>query len=106
MEESSIFAATLGLSSSWKIVSVAIKDKDRRMDMNIEFQHDGTFCCPLCGCSSRPVDSCAETWLHRNFFRFNAFLHAHVPRVECPKGCGVNKVEVPWSRPGTNFVLL
>ena len=41
-----------------------------------------------------------------NFFQFAAYLHARVPRVRCGKGCGVKKVEVPWSRPGSGFTLL
>src|SRR5262245_40512131 len=37
--------------------------------------------------------------------RLSAFLHARVPRIECPEH-GVRLVTVPWARPGSGFTLL
>jgi transposase len=50
-------------------------------------------------------DTVKKTWRHLNFFQHQAFLHARVPRIDCPK-CGVRLVTVPWARPGSGFTLL
>jgi transposase len=50
-------------------------------------------------------DTVKKTWRHLNFFQHQAFLHARVPRIDCPD-CGVRLVAVPWARPGSGFTLL
>ena len=40
-----------------------------------------------------------RVWRRLDFFRYEAFIHAGVPRVSCP-GHGVRAVPVPWARPG------
>jgi transposase len=45
-----------------------------------------------------------KSWRHLDFFQHQAFIHARVPRVECPE-CGVKAVEVPWARPGSGFTF-
>ena len=40
-----------------------------------------------------------RVWRRLSFFRYEAFIHAGVPRVSCP-GHGVRAVPVPWARPG------
>ena len=50
-------------------------------------------------------DTVKKTWRHLNFFQHEAFLHAHVARIDCPD-CGVRLVNVPWARPGSGFTLL
>jgi transposase len=44
-------------------------------------------------------DTVKKTWRHE------AFLHARVARIDCPK-CGVRLVNMPWARPGSDFTLL
>ena len=46
-----------------------------------------------------------RVWRRLSFFRYEAFIHAGVPRVSCP-GRGVRAVRVPWARPGGGFTLL
>jgi transposase len=44
-----------------------------------------------------------ELWRHLDFFQFEAWLHADVPRVACG-GCGkTTQLGVPWARPGSGF---
>lgn len=41
------------------------------------------------------------------FFQYEAYLTARVPRVKCPNAdCGVKRVSVPWAREGSGFTLL
>ncbi|MBF0562009.1 MAG: transposase family protein [Alphaproteobacteria bacterium] len=59
--------------------------------------------CGAVGCKA--YDTEEATWRHLNFFQHEAYLHARVPRVKCPD-CGVQRVSVPWARPGSGFTLL
>lgn len=52
-------------------------------------------------------DTKEKEWQHLNFFQYEAYLHARVPRVKCPNSdCGVKLVPVPWARSGSGFTLL
>jgi transposase len=45
-------------------------------------------------------------WRHLDFFQFEAWLHAEVPRVSCT-ACGkTTQAPVPWAREGSGFTLL
>ncbi len=55
---------------------------------------------------SKAYDTEQKTWRHLNFFQHETYIHARVPRVECPDGCGIKTVEVPWARPRSGFSLL
>jgi transposase len=48
-------------------------------------------------------DRLRRAWRHLDFFQFEAWLHADVPRVVCG-GCGkTTQLPVPWARPGSGF---
>jgi|SRR6185369_1463195 len=104
MEQPAIFSATLGLSPPWHITSVSFVHHESRMDIAIDFYEGNLFSCPECGKRSMPCSVENETWFHDNFFRYSAFLHARVPRIEC---CvGIVAAERPWSRAGSRFSRL
>ncbi len=70
-----------------------------RQGRELQFQVD-------CGQEHCPAyDTEERTWRHLNFFQHETYLHARVPRAECPQ-CGVKTVAVPWARPGSGFTLL
>ncbi len=77
-----------------------------RVDIEVDFPPGSTFPCPECSAAGRKArDTEKKTWRHLNFFQYEAFLHARVPRVHCQK-CGVKLVEIPWARPESGFTLL
>ena len=102
MERFAIFSATLGLSHPWQITSVSFSDKEKRIDIDLEFAQKENAPCPVCGEERRCCDVENETWRHHDFFRYIVFLHARVPRVECTC-CGSGPVERPWTRIGSKF---
>ena len=63
--------------------------------------------CPSCEASDQGVhDRVRRDWRHLDFFQFEAWLHAEVPRVHCG-ACGkTSRVGVPWAREGSGFTLL
>lgn len=102
-----IFAEALQLEDPWTVTDVRFSLTEKRLDITIDFDKGSLFGCPTCGAEGAPAyDTHQETWRHLNFFQYEAYLHARVPRVDCPKGCGVKKVSVPWSRSVSGFTKL
>jgi len=47
-----------------------------------------------------------HAWRYLDFFQYEAWLHAELPRVKCTACAKTNLVEVLWARPGSRFTLL
>lgn len=107
MNTESLFKEALGLSTPWEVTDLEFSAEDKRLDITIDFSRGSTFTCPVCGApGAKAYDTQEEEWRHLDFFQHTTHLHARVPRVTCPKGCGVKKVRVPWARAGSGFTLL
>ena len=106
MDEHMLFSTALGLEKPWKVVEIEFSKDKGRLDLTIDFQKGATFLCASCEEGDCPVhDTKERTWRHLNFFQYETYLHARVPRIKC-KNCGIKQVEVPWARPGSGFTLL
>jgi transposase len=107
MNQEALFSAALGITPPWEVTAVTFSKEEKRLDITIDFPRGSTFSCPVCGAEAKAYDTTEETWRHLNFFQYEAYLHARVPRVNCPNnGCGIKKIAVPWARPGSGFTLL
>lgn len=107
MNPEALFAVALGIVPPWEVVDVSFSQENKRLYIKIDFKHGSTFACPVCGTSSPVHDTTEKTWRHLNFFQYEAYLTARVPRVKCPNaGCGVKLVQAPWARSGSGFTLL
>lgn len=107
MDEHGLFSIALGLTKPWQVVDLKFSKAEGRLDLWIDFEKGAKFPCPDCSQGTlQPVhDTRDRTWRHLNFFQYETYLHARVPRVRCGE-CGVKQVSVPWSRPGSGFTLL
>jgi transposase len=106
MNELTIFQMALGLTELWFVESVKFNKEEKRLDMNLNYKRGTKFVCPICGQTGcRTYDSDIKTWRHLNFFQHEAYIHAKVPRCDCPQ-CGPRVVPVPWARPDSGFTLL
>ena len=107
MDLKELFGQALGLEAPWRVTKIKFSPKEKRIDITIDFPAGSEFTCPECGAAgAKAYDTRWEEWRHMNFFQYAAYLHARVPRVKCPQGCGVKKVRVPWARRGSGFTLL
>jgi transposase len=107
MNPESLFAVALGIAPPWEVEGVEFSKESKRLDIKIGFHRGATFVCPVCGTAAPAYDTSEKTWRHLNFFQYEAYLTARVPRVKCPKtDCGVKQVQAPWARPGSGFTLL
>lgn len=96
----------LHIQKPWKISKVEFSPEDGHLDVYIDFEKGTTFSCPVCGGPATGYDTNMMTWRHRDFFEYEAFFHARVPRVKCRDGgCGVKKIGVPWARPSSGLTL-
>ena len=107
MSSEALFSIALGITSPWQVEGIDFSEKNKRLDIKIGFNRGATFACPVCGTAAPAYDTKEKTWRHLNFFQYEAYLIARVPRVKCPNAaCGVKRVSVPWARPDSGFTLL
>ena len=107
MQPEALFGLALGIVPPWEVTSVDFNKESSRLDITIDFQRGASFPCPVCGTLAPVHDTTEKQWRHLNFFQYEAYLHARVPRIKCPNsGCGVKLVQVPWARAGSGFTLL
>lgn len=98
-----LFTSALGLVAPWEVQDVQLDTVRKRIDFEVHCGA-GLLACPACGAAAQKVhDRLRRSWRHLDFFQFEAWLHAEVPRVACA-GCGkTTQLEVPWARPGSGF---
>ena len=89
------------------MASVEFDPVKGRIDFEFAFRRSAKFVCPACGAEGQPVHGMLRrSWHHLNFFQYEAYLHAGVPRTQCG-GCGkVHQVAVPWARPNSGCTRL
>lgn len=101
-----LFTSALGLQAPWLVEKVELSTAKRRIDFEITCGAQ-RLSCPVCNAPEQGIhDRLERQWRHLDFFQFEAWLHAKVPRIKCT-ACGkTTQVEVPWARPGSGFTLL
>lgn len=101
-----LFTSALGLQLPWFVEDVTLDTAKRRIDFEVGCR-GAKFVCPQCGAADQAVhDRMRRSWRHLDFFQFEAWLHAEVPRVGC-SACGkTSQLPVPWAREGSGFTLL
>lgn len=107
MNPETLFGMAIGITSPWEVEGIEFSKESKRLDIKIGFQRGATFACPVCGAPAPAYDTSEKTWRHLNFFQYETYLTARVPRVKCPNvDCGVKQISVPWARAGSGFTLL
>ena len=101
-----LFTTALGLQAPWEVTDFKLDVGARRIDFEVDCKAD-SLSCPACGASAQSIHSrVRRSWRHLDFFQYEAWVHAEVPRVKC-RSCGqTTRVAVPWARPGSHFTLL
>lgn len=106
VETETLFTAALGLRPPWAVERVELNTAKRRIDFEVSCQAR-RLDCPHCGVVDQGIhERVRKSWRHLDFFQFEAWLHAEVPRVSCT-ACGkTSQVPVPWARAGSGFTQL
>ena len=88
------------------MVSVELDTNKRRIDFRLSCGAK-RLACPACGATEQGIhDRTTKSWRHLDFFQYEAWLHAPVPRVSCTACAKTTLVNVPWAREGSGFTLL
>jgi transposase len=105
VQDTKLFETILGIQAPWRISRVALDTTGERVDLWAEHD-DQRWPCPECGTALACRDHAEErVWRHLDTCQYQTFLHARVPRVECPTH-GVRQVRVPWAEARSRFTLL
>jgi transposase len=106
MDIEGLFTSALGLMLPWQVEGVALDTTRHRIDFEVRCSAK-RLSCPHCNAAEQPIhDRLHRSWRHLDFFQYEAWLHADVPRVACT-ACGkTTQLHVPWAREGSGFTLL
>ena len=104
MDDKGLIQVALGVQSPWFVKDINLDTPKKRMDIYLDFIKGSRFPCPVCNELSEIHDTKDRIWRHLDFFHYESYLHARVPRTKC-KEHGVKLVNLPWSRQNTGFTL-
>ena len=101
-----LFTSALGLMPPWEVEKVDLNTEGKRIDFEVRC-NARTLSCPQCGATAQAIhDRRRRSWRHLDFFQYEAWLHAEVPRVDCGSCGKTTQVQVPWAREGSGFTML
>jgi len=105
VQDTKLFETILGIQTPWRISRVALDTTGERVDLWAEHA-ETRWPCPECQQDLPCRDHVEErVWRHLDTCQYQTFLHARVPRVDCPTH-GVRQVRVPWAEPRSRFTRL
>ena len=81
MDQTQLFTLALGLVAPWEVTDVQLDQPARRLDITIDFKPGSQFPCPVCKAASSVHDTSSKQWRHLDFFQYQTFLRARVPRT-------------------------
>jgi len=106
MQDTELYRHVLGLERPWKVDRVELDIRGGRVDVWTVHEEGLRWACPGCRTELAIYDHAPERiWRHLDTCQFKTFLHARVPRVECPTH-GVKQVSVPWAEARARFTAL
>ena len=102
-----IFQIALGITEPWFIKSVDFDEKNKRLDIHVDFIRGATFIDNDEDIRKphKAYDTVQKTWKHLNFFQHECYLHARTPRIKRDDG-RVRLIPPPWSGVVSGFTLL
>jgi|SRR3989339_21851 len=106
MQDKKLYEYLLGIATPWVVSRIELDVKGQKVDIWAEHQNGEKWLCPKCKELLAIYDHAEErVWRHLDSCSFRTYLHARIPRVNCPKD-GVLQVGVPWAEAKSRFTLL
>ncbi len=100
MRDTEFLSELLRIESPWVVTEANLDREHGRVDVRLEWRGPGR--CPTCGCECPKHDHRERTWRDLDLCADHLYLHAVVPRVDCPEH-GVLTVSVPWASGRSEF---
>jgi len=106
MQDTELYRHVLGLEKPWKVDRVNLDVPGGRVDVWAVHEEGLRWSCPECRTELTIYDHAPERiWRHLDTCQFKTYLHARVPRVDCPRH-GVKQVNIPWAEARARFTAL
>ncbi len=103
MELQNLFEVALNINSPWYIKTVSFSQENSRIDIYIDFKKGSKFSYEQEE-NLKVHDTKEKIWKHLNFFEYETYLHARVPRVQTKDK--VRLIKTPWEGIYPGFTLL
>lgn len=106
MQITNFYEQILGIKKPWFITDAKIDETDKSVHVNLSHHTGEKFPCKHCQTLCSVYDhSDSRTWRHLDTCDHYTYLHAELPRVDCPEH-GVCVIQPDWSRANSRFTLL
>jgi len=106
MQDTELYRYVLGLEDPWQVEKVQLDVRGERVDVWATHKEEVPWPCPECGAQLPVYDHAPErVWRHLDTCQFKTFLHARIPRVDCPAH-GVKQAKVSWAGAHSRFTAL
>ena len=97
------FSRVLKVSSPWRVKEVKIFDKNKVVDVYIDYGDRSQFSCSECGKACKVHDGSYHRWRYLDLFEYRCYLNIKVPRTKCAEhGVRILK-EMSWGRMGSHY---
>ena len=105
MELTNFYREILGIENPWQISEVKIDSTDKSVNLILSHEKSSLFPCKHCKNLCKLHDhGKIRTWRHLDTCDHYTYLHASIPRVNCPEH-GICTIEPSWSRANSRFTL-
>lgn len=104
-----VFELALNIESPWYIKEINFKEEEKTLDIHIDFRRGSTFfyenkAKEIKG-NFKAYDTTNKKWRHLNFFQYECYIHARVPRIKLDNN-SVKLIKTPWEGESNGFTLL
>jgi transposase len=109
LTQEDLFAKALMVEKPWFVDKVQFDQEGGKLEIWIDFERGSTFYYEdkelgIKG-NFKAYDTSQKTWRHLNFFQYQCYLHAWIPRVDIGDG-KVRQAQAPWEGHAAGFTLL
>jgi len=109
LTQKDLFAKALMVDKPWFVHEIKFDQNTGKLEIWIDFERGSTFFYEdkELGIEGhfKAYDTTEKTWRHLNFFQYQCYLHAWIPRVDLGNG-KIRQVQTPWEGHAAGFTLL
>ena len=109
LTQKDLFAKALLVEKPWFVHDIKFDQTAGKLEIWIDFERGSSFYYEdkELGIEGhfKAYDTTEKTWRHLNFFQYQCYLHAWIPRVELGNG-KIRQVQAPWEGHAPGFTLL
>ena len=109
LSQKDLFAKALLVEKPWFVHDINFDQAAGKLEIWIDFEQGSSFYYEdkELGIEGhfKAYDTTEKTWRHLNFFQYQCYLHAWIPRVDLGNG-KIRQVQAPWEGHAPGFTLL